>query len=171
MIECQSFVGADGWNTSPSFGTLSKAWWRWAPVNYLVTHWASRCAHPSESAKEKSRRSLPIARRLLSTIGLLDSNNKIKKSKSFIWRSPRSQKAILSLPQLSRTCTELPERTVLCRFAHVRSAESRCEADRQGGTEVMRSGTALINEATGRQVVEHSIKSSILRTHKHRLRC
>ena len=42
------------------------------------------------------------------------------------------------LSTLSRTCTELPERTVLCRFAHVRSAESRCEADRQGGTEVMR---------------------------------
>jgi hypothetical protein len=66
------------------------------------------------------------------------------------------------LSTLSRTCTELPERTVLCRFAHVRSAESRCEADRQGGTEVMRSGTALINGATGREVVEHSIKSSIL---------
>jgi hypothetical protein len=30
--------------------------------------------------------------------------------------SHRSQRATLSLPQLYRTCTELPEHTVLCRF-------------------------------------------------------
>jgi hypothetical protein len=30
--------------------------------------------------------------------------------------SIRSQEAILSLPQLYRICTELPEHTVLCRF-------------------------------------------------------
>ena len=35
----------------------------------------------------------------------------------------------------------------------------------------MRFGTVLMNEATGRQVVEHSIKSSTVRTHKERLRC
>ena len=46
------------------------------------------------------------------SLRLLNSDNKVKKSKCFSWRRFRNQKPILSLRQLSRICTELPPERV-----------------------------------------------------------
>src|SRR5260370_37653359 len=97
------------WMTRSRRFFASSPWIANGKPDYVNLGYTSR-GLAKQALMRLSRKSLAIFRKLG-----LDSNNKIKKSKCFIWcrLGARSQRAILSLPQLYRICTELPEPTVL----------------------------------------------------------